>query len=61
MRLVTGVTGFVGGHLAEHLIDAGDLVVGLSARAVARPLGPWGADVRLEPCDLETPRTRWPT
>jgi GDP-4-dehydro-6-deoxy-D-mannose reductase len=29
--LVTGVTGFVGGHLAEHLLDAGDLVVGLSA------------------------------
>lgn len=29
--LVTGVSGFVGGHLAEHLIDSGDLVVGLSA------------------------------
>ena len=29
--LVTGVSGFVGGHLAEHLIAAGDLVVGLSA------------------------------
>jgi GDP-4-dehydro-6-deoxy-D-mannose reductase len=51
--LVTGVTGFVGGHLAELLIDAGDLVVGLSAS------GRWPAglahlerQVRVEPCDL---------
>lgn len=51
--LVTGVTGFVGGHLAELLIDAGDLVVGLSAS------GRWPAGlahlerrVRVEPCDL---------
>jgi GDP-4-dehydro-6-deoxy-D-mannose reductase len=29
--LVTGVSGFVGVHLAEHLVDSGDLVVGLSA------------------------------
>ena len=29
--LVTGVSGFVGGHLAEHLVAQGDLVVGLSA------------------------------
>lgn len=28
--LVTGITGFVGGHLAEHLTGMGDLVVGLS-------------------------------
>jgi GDP-4-dehydro-6-deoxy-D-mannose reductase len=28
--LVTGVSGFVGGHLAEHLVAEGDLVVGLS-------------------------------
>jgi GDP-4-dehydro-6-deoxy-D-mannose reductase len=51
--LVTGVTGFVGGHLAELLIDAGDLVVGLSAS------GRWPAglahlerQVRVEACDL---------
>lgn len=30
--LVTGVTGFVGGHLVEHLTACGDQVVGLSAR-----------------------------
>jgi GDP-4-dehydro-6-deoxy-D-mannose reductase len=29
--LVTGISGFVGGHLTEHLIAEGDLVVGLSA------------------------------
>ena len=29
--LITGVTGFVGGHLAEHLMASGDLVVGLSS------------------------------
>lgn len=51
--LVTGVTGFVGGHLAEHLIEGGDLVVGLSAS------GRWPAElahlsqnVRIEQCDL---------
>jgi GDP-4-dehydro-6-deoxy-D-mannose reductase len=51
--LVTGVSGFVGGHLAEHLVDQGDLVVGLSAS------GRWpselvhlGKTVRIEPFDL---------
>jgi GDP-4-dehydro-6-deoxy-D-mannose reductase len=51
--LVTGVSGFVGGHLAEHLIAEGDLVVGLSAS------GRWPAElahlsphVRIERCDL---------
>ena len=37
--LVTGMTGFVGGHLAEHLLEAGDEVAGLSAS------GRWPADL----------------
>ena len=57
--LVTGVSGFVGGHLAEHLIAQGDLVVGLSAS------GKWpegrahlARDVRIERCDLaDVPET----
>jgi GDP-4-dehydro-6-deoxy-D-mannose reductase len=51
--LVTGVSGFVGGHLAEHLVAEGDLVVGLSAS------GRWPAElahvaksVRIERFDL---------
>jgi GDP-4-dehydro-6-deoxy-D-mannose reductase len=28
--LVTGVTGFVGAHLVRHLVDAGDIVLGIS-------------------------------
>ena len=28
--LVTGISGFVGGHLTEHLVAEGDIVVGLS-------------------------------
>ena len=51
--LVTGATGFVGGHLAEHLLAEGDLVVGVSRS------GRWPADldaigrsVRIERFDL---------
>jgi GDP-4-dehydro-6-deoxy-D-mannose reductase len=51
--LVTGASGFVGGHLCEHLIAEGDQVVGLSAS------GRWPAGlahlnrlVRIEACDL---------
>jgi GDP-4-dehydro-6-deoxy-D-mannose reductase len=32
--LVTGVTGFVGGHLAEALLSAGDTVLGVARRSV---------------------------
>src|SRR5262245_25584217 len=51
--LVTGVTGFVGGHLAEHLVAAGDLVVGLSTSGRWREaLAPLARQVRIERCDL---------
>ena len=51
--LVTGISGFVGGHLTEHLVGAGDLVVGISAT------GRWPAELahlgrlaRIERVDL---------
>jgi GDP-4-dehydro-6-deoxy-D-mannose reductase len=51
--LVTGISGFVGGHLAEHLAGEGDLVVGLSTS------GRWPGGLahlsrlaRIERCDL---------
>src|SRR3954449_4285195 len=51
--LVTGVTGFVGGHLAEHLVAAGDLVVGLSTSGRwPEPLAHLARQVRIERCDL---------
>lgn len=51
--LVTGASGFVGGHLAEHLIAQGDVVVGLSATGRwADPSGPLARQVRLEACNL---------
>jgi GDP-4-dehydro-6-deoxy-D-mannose reductase len=51
--LVTGVSGFVGGHLAEHLLEAGDLVVGLSASGRwPEDLAHVGRSVRNERCDL---------
>jgi len=51
--LVTGVTGFVGGHLAEHLVEAGDLVVGLSTSGRwPTGLAHLARQVRVEPCDL---------
>src|SRR3954452_12123593 len=51
--LVTGVSGFVGGHLAEHLVAEGDLVVGLSASGRwPAGLAHLGASVRVERCDL---------
>ncbi len=51
--LVTGVSGFVGGHLAEHLIEQGDLVVGLSVSGRwPEALADVARVVRLERCDL---------
>jgi GDP-4-dehydro-6-deoxy-D-mannose reductase len=51
--LVTGVSGFVGGHLAEHLVGEGDLVVGLSASGRwPATLGHLEKTVRLERFDL---------
>jgi GDP-4-dehydro-6-deoxy-D-mannose reductase len=51
--LVTGITGFVGGHLAEHLVAAGDLVVGLSTSGRwPEPLAHLAREVRIERCDL---------
>jgi GDP-4-dehydro-6-deoxy-D-mannose reductase len=51
--LVTGASGFVGGHLCEHLVGAGDVVIGVSAS------GRWpdllahlNRSVRIESCDL---------
>ena len=51
--LVTGVTGFVGAHLAEHLIDEGDVVVGLSSSGRwPTPLAHLARQVRVEACNL---------
>ena len=51
--LVTGASGFVGGHLCEHLVAEGDLVVGLSASGRwPAPLAHLDQLVRLERGDL---------
>src|SRR5919112_770895 len=51
--LVTGISGFVGGHLAEHLIGSDDLVVGLSASGRwPEGLAHLSSRVRIERCDL---------
>ena len=51
--LVTGISGFVGGHLAEHLLAMGDSVVGLSnsGRWPDR-LAHLTDRVEIEACDL---------
>jgi GDP-4-dehydro-6-deoxy-D-mannose reductase len=51
--LVTGITGFVGGHLTEHLTAQGDHVVGISASG-RWPIGleEIGRSVLIEPFDL---------
>ena len=51
--LVTGISGFVGGHLAEHLITEGDVVVGLSASGYWSPgLQHLGQNIRIERFNL---------
>jgi GDP-4-dehydro-6-deoxy-D-mannose reductase len=51
--LVTGISGFVGGHLAEHLVAEEDLVVGLSASGRwPSELADLGTTVRIERFDL---------
>jgi GDP-4-dehydro-6-deoxy-D-mannose reductase len=40
--LLTGITGFVGPHLAEHLGEAGDAVAGVARRAPAESAEPAG-------------------
>ncbi len=51
--LVTGVSGFVGGHLAEHLVARGDVVAGLSASGKwPEALAHLNRDVRNDRIDL---------
>lgn len=51
--IITGISGFVGGHLAEHLIDSGDLVVGLSESGQwPSKLAQLARHVRIEAFDL---------
>jgi GDP-4-dehydro-6-deoxy-D-mannose reductase len=51
--LVTGISGFVGGHLAEHLIAQDDLVVGLSSSGHwPAKLSHLGKQIRIDRFDL---------
>ena len=55
--LVTGITGFVGGHLAEYLLAQGDNVSGCSRHAQwPSHLAHLSDRVRLLPCDLSDPQ-----
>ena len=49
--LITGINGFVGGHLAEHLLAAGGWEVwGLARQAAGRP--PWLSGIQIVVADL---------
>jgi GDP-4-dehydro-6-deoxy-D-mannose reductase len=53
--LVTGISGFVGGHLTEHLLAEGDIVVGLSSSGRwPAELAHLGKNARIERFDLES-------
>lgn len=56
--LITGISGFAGLHLAEHLIACGDLVAGTSSRGTWRRGTPKNVQesVQLWAWDLEGPR-----
>ncbi|WP_165246899.1 GDP-mannose 4,6-dehydratase [Paludisphaera soli] len=55
---VTGITGFVGGHLAEHLLASGDQVVGVSASGrFPDDLAALAREVRVERADLADAET----
>lgn len=50
---VTGISGFVGGHLTEHLLESGDQVVGASASGrFPADLAHLAGSARVEPIDL---------
>ncbi len=51
--LITGASGFVGGHLVEHLAASGDMIVGLSSSGRwPKPLAHLDRLARIEACDL---------
>jgi len=55
--LISGIAGFAGSHLAEHLLAAGWEVSGLDRRDAARGnLEAVAGAVRVTPCDIIDPR-----
>jgi len=54
--LITGISGFVGGHLAEHLLACGDEVLGTAPASVPPGVGrPLPEGVPTVPFDLSVP------
>ncbi len=46
--LITGISGFIGGHLAEHLLASGDAVLGSTSRGTWRRGSPAAVTDRVE-------------